>query len=47
MAGALLQLTFGVRRTSSPSITPATDGLGVRRTIQLDPNLKLSQTTRS
>jgi hypothetical protein len=31
--------------TRSPSITPATDGLEVHRTFQLDPNLKLSQTT--
>jgi hypothetical protein len=27
-------------------VTPATDGLEVHCTIQLDPNLKLSQTSR-
>jgi hypothetical protein len=38
---ALLQLSFKARRISSPSIAPATEGLEVHRTIQLDPNLKL------
>jgi hypothetical protein len=43
-ACALLQLFSGYEDFSSVN-TPAFDGLEVHRTIQLDPNLKLSQTT--
>ena len=45
VASALLLQIFRVRRTSSPSIVPVPDGLEVRRTIQHDPNFKLSQST--
>jgi hypothetical protein len=44
---ALFNLIFRVRRTSSPSIKPHTDGLEVRRTLQLNPNFKLRQRTTS
>jgi hypothetical protein len=51
MVSVTFQLCFGVRRISCSSITPitdglVTDGLEVRRTIQLAPNLKLRQSTR-